>query len=492
VIKNISSREISLPFSFAARLGGWWNTFDVAPDSTIESFSPGREITYDVGYLPLAPGDNSLEIFSAAADHTANVSHEASRYLFTCHPHIESPMADITVSDIALKQSSDIEGGPISVEVTITNRGDGLPECKDESVSGHFVRTILEYRFPGGARWFEAGVSEDDLRTITPGGSTVLTIRSGPLAGGDYEFRVIADQWAALRDRDRSNNMIMKMLSVRRSPLEILRFSPARQGRGGSVNIRVKGLPAFGGASGRFPITVRFGDAPAVVAACVPAGDREHEITVIVPDDARTGRITIEGNMTHVQTKSEIEIFGVPAVLSLTPDAACIGEEIAIAGTHFIASADDGGASIVHFTAAGGGAKEVHPDRVEESRIVVTIPEGVVTGPVSVKTGIGGRFFLSGAGPNLTVLPRIDVVRPAIASPGERFAIRGAGFVPGTLVYCGDVPAPIISCESKTIICILPQISGECIVKVVNPDGHTCAASVSALAAEPGPGPERS
>jgi uncharacterized protein (TIGR02145 family) len=137
------------------------------------------------------------------------------------------------------------------------------------------------------------------------------------------------------------------------------------------------------------------------------------EIKVKIPRYASNGKlsVTVGG-----QNSNEIDFMVIPQITGITPSATFSGEEITISGSGF---GGDQGTSFVSFN----GIKATKYSNWSTSEIKVTVPNGVITGKLSVtvENQKSNEFDFS-------IKPNITSINPTSANIGDEIIITGSGF----------------------------------------------------------------
>jgi hypothetical protein len=232
-----------------------------------------------------------------------------------------------------------------------------------------------------------------------------------------------------------SNGVPFNVLSV---PVPVLsNLSPKGGSTGTSVTISGSN---FGSAQGTS--TVTFNGTLATATSWSPAS-----IAVPVPTGATTGPVIV----TVAGLSSNGLVFAVgsgPGIQSLNPNSGSVGTSVTITGVNFGSSQ---GSSTVRF-----GALAATPTSWNSTTIVVTVPTGAVSGPVTVTvSGVvsNGVNFTVGSGPGITALsPNQGTVGTSVAISGVNF---GSSQGASTVTFGGAVASPT-SWSAATIVAPVP------------------------------------
>ncbi|UYQ95639.1 IPT/TIG domain-containing protein [Chitinophaga horti] len=178
-------------------------------------------------------------------------------------------------------------------------------------------------------------------------------------------------------------------------------------------------------------------------------------IVAEIPVDAGAGPITVKVNG---QTSTGAS-FRFQAISSIKPMTGNVGTKVTINGSGFDAVA---AGNIVEFNGKSAVVAEA-----SEDKLVVIAPEGVATGPVTVR--ISGQLV---AGPAFTPVPapQISVVSPLSGPAGQEMTINGMNFSSFTdenIVKINGVPVPVKTASGTKLTLTLPGGTGNGKVEVV-------------------------
>jgi hypothetical protein len=142
-----------------------------------------------------------------------------------------------------------------------------------------------------------------------------------------------------------------------------------------------------------------------------------------------------------------------PALDSLQPDRAKIGQTVVLTGKHFGSAAS---ADAVYFGERKGTVVSATPSRIEAQVPVFPVLPGRDS-KVDVTVEVAGHRTNAMA---LAVYaaPRVDGVAPDVAMPGEEIELAGAGWDSQATVKFGDVPAEITSNAPNMIRVRVPAL----------------------------------
>jgi hypothetical protein len=213
------------------------------------------------------------------------------------------------------------------------------------------------------------------------------------------------------------------------------------------ANFNVSGLTVkFGGVTAATPTSVTFGTLNAVV----PSGATNAPITVS----------TVDGSMTSAQL-----FYLPPAITSFLPTNSP-NTTVVLSGSNFI------GASAVTFT---GTSPVPVTNTTNNMLMTVTVPAGVITGPISITTpggtaNSGTRFFYG--------VPFVNNFLPTHGSPGTNVTIFGTNFLGATAVKFNGVLAtqPVNVINNGQINTSVPAGATTGLVTVQGPGGQASSA----------------
>ncbi|MEY2466597.1 MAG: large repetitive protein [Verrucomicrobiota bacterium] len=272
-----------------------------------------------------------------------------------------------------------------------------------------------------------------------------------------------------------SNNNTIQLavpISTVTGPLQISLMFPGGAGLITSTNFRMLPTissfsPAFGpvgttviitGANlnEKSPPTVTFNGMTATVS-----GSSFSFITSTVPAGATSGPITVtttNGSMTSGQI-----FYLPPAITSFTPTNSAPGTRVTITGSNFT------NASSVTFNGVAASFNVTN-----NTTIGATVPNGVITGPISVTTP-GGTATSSG---NFYGAPIITDFNPKHGLPGTNVTITGTNFLGTTAVkFFNNINAVITSINNGQIVVTVPNGAQTGPITIVAPAGSTSTAT---------------
>jgi hypothetical protein len=200
------------------------------------------------------------------------------------------------------------------------------------------------------------------------------------------------------------------------SPPVITSFFPAEGAVGASVVI--KGNNFNNTASGNI---VQFNGITANIAAAVG-----NELTVIVPEGATTGKISVQvGDKAAISASDFIVNPSTPVISSFSPEQGTAGTTVQITGTHFTENSE------VYF----GSVKATEVSVVSATVISVKVPENAVTDKIKVKANnlesVSSYAFI--------VIPVTAAFSPTHGEPGSVLTMTGSGFATDAEVLINGV-----------------------------------------------------
>jgi hypothetical protein len=245
----------------------------------------------------------------------------------------------------------------------------------------------------------------------------------------------------------------------------ITNISPTFGAPGTTVTIRGTGLNTTK--------QVKFGNSPTPASFDPPAAN---QVVAIVPADAVTGAISITfSNNTTLTSAATFTVA--PRVDSFTPVIGTAGTQVTIFGANFNTTS---GQTAVRF----GGVAATTVSVPAVNQLVATVPNGALTGPLSVSTSIGTNttstnFVVSG-----TAI--ITGFTPAIGPTGSVVVISGGDFTGATAVKFNGTNAASFTVTAASQISATVQATATTgPISVTTPNGTVTSSSnfvVSGLA----------
>lgn len=212
-------------------------------------------------------------------------------------------------------------------------------------------------------------------------------------------------------------------------------------------------------------VKVRIGENMAKVLTCT-----DERITVQIPEDATTGKISVEFFDEKLKTDLMLRVLGQPSVQTVSSEWGFIGDLITFTGTELGTKAED-------IKMVFGDAKVNAPvTEWSETSFTVQVPIGATSGKISlmvytkqVNTPVYEFIIRQHAG--------LTELSPVAAYKGEEVTIKGKNFgttTEGVKVLVGGVEAKVISCSEEEIKIRIPvdetlEEGKEVAVKVTTP-----------------------
>lgn len=212
-------------------------------------------------------------------------------------------------------------------------------------------------------------------------------------------------------------------------------------------------------------VKVRIGENMAKVLTCT-----DERITVQIPEDATTGKISVEFFDEKLKTDLMLRVLGQPSVETVSRELGFIGDQITFTGTELGTKAED-------IKMVFGDAKVNAPvTEWSETSFTVQVPIGATSGKISlmvytkqVNTPVDEFIIRQHAG--------LTELSPVAAYKGEEVTIKGKNFgttTEGVKVLVGGVEAEVISCSEEEIKIRIPvgetlEEGKEVAVKVTTP-----------------------
>ncbi len=172
-------------------------------------------------------------------------------------------------------------------------------------------------------------------------------------------------------------------------------------------------------------------------------------------------------------------------ITAIEPDLSDIGTTVTISGTNF---SPVRGNNRVSFNGTAAIVDEANPDGTS---LIVTVPEGAMTGPITISIG---QVTVEGPNFNVVGAPVITDLNTTGGSPGDTIVITGGNFseVPTeNTVQFGGVDAEVTAASLTELTVIIPEgaLSGELTVIVFGQgtsNGFTIAPEVTGFSPEMG------
>ena len=216
--------------------------------------------------------------------------------------------------------------------------------------------------------------------------------------------------------------------------------------------------------------SLSFGGSMYVPASSFTIGTDMDTLTVIVPEDARTGLIMLKVR-DGAPVSSPQEFVVEPVIASFSPASGPAGTIVVIMGTGFSAVAAE---NIVRF---GGGVQAAEPTNVSATSLTVVVPDEAQTGPITVE--VGGHTATSPQ--EFVVEPVIASFSPASGPAGTIVVIMGTGFsavaAENIVRFGGGVQAAEPTNVSATSLTVVVPDGAQTGTITVEVGGHTATSS---------------
>jgi RHS repeat-associated protein len=219
-----------------------------------------------------------------------------------------------------------------------------------------------------------------------------------------------------------------------------------------SVPLLVLGLPAppAAAATQSDPISYAYDEAGRLRAVIDPSAG-----AAIYSYDAA-------GNLVSISRQSATAT----SVIEFDPDSGPVGSSVTIYGTGFSSTASQNNVSFNGVAATVTSASA--------TTLVVTVPAGATTGPISVTTPAGSATSASSFTVAASNQPSISGFSPTIGTPGTSVTINGSNFDPrivNDVVTFNGLRADVASASATTISATVPSFATSGRIGVATPDG---------------------
>jgi hypothetical protein len=153
--------------------------------------------------------------------------------------------------------------------------------------------------------------------------------------------------------------------------------------------------------------------------------DSDTAITVIVPNGAASGPITVVGLAGNAVSVDSFTVIGAPTITRFTPSSGAAGTTVTLTGTDFTGA-----------TAVTIGAVPVESFAVVDSTtITAVVPSNGISGTIKVTTPGGSATTPT----SFSIPPTITSFSPEQGGPGTTITITGSNFTGTTRVTIGGV-----------------------------------------------------
>jgi hypothetical protein len=166
---------------------------------------------------------------------------------------------------------------------------------------------------------------------------------------------------------------------------------------------------------------------------------------------------------------SPLNFYGPPVINSVSTNAGAAGALVTVSGVNLL------GTTNVSF----GGVPARTFTVVNNTQATATVPNGVLTGPVSI-AGLGGSFTNSALfyGP-----PSITGVSPDSGLPGDKITISGRNFTGVSSVKFGSFAASFLLENGGTIQATVPSGFSGGVITLTTPGGAASSSSAFTVGA---------
>ncbi len=172
----------------------------------------------------------------------------------------------------------------------------------------------------------------------------------------------------------------------------------------------------------------------------------ETELTVVVPEGATTGPISIS-KAKFVIEGPVFTVFPAPVITELSATGAAVGETVIITGQNF-------GATVAENTVEFDGIM-AEVTAASETELVVIVPNGATTGPLTVEV-----LEQTGTIEIFTIAPVITSFEPLKGAADQEITITGTNFnnlAENNNVTFNGVLATVVSASATSLTVVVPQ-----------------------------------
>ncbi|MFY9574616.1 MAG: IPT/TIG domain-containing protein, partial [Blastocatellia bacterium] len=268
------------------------------------------------------------------------------------------------------------------------------------------------------------------VRLVDPGTAPVSTIAgagergiadgSGSVARFFTPRGVAVERSSAILIADTGNHTVRRITL----PPSIASINPSRSRTGEIVVIHGERF------DGRAPSrnTVRFTRAGGGQTAAQVLAAGSISLSVIVPQDAATGPVTVQTDGGTATSAANLEIIPQPVIADFNPKSGQIGTTVTITGAGLKSAQGD---TVVTF--AGPGARlQALVSFASPIEVRAAVPEGALTGPINVQTE-GGTAASATNFQVVVTAPVISDFDPKSGQVGSSVTLTGASLMAGTL-----------------------------------------------------------
>ncbi len=172
----------------------------------------------------------------------------------------------------------------------------------------------------------------------------------------------------------------------------------------------------------------------------------ENELTVVVPEGATTGPISI-AKAKFVVEGPVFTVFPAPVITELSATGAAVGETVIITGQNF-------GATVAENTVEFDGIM-AEVTAASETELAVIVPDGATTGPLTVEV-----LEQTGTIEIFTIAPVITSFEPLKGATDQEITITGTNFnnlAENNNVTFNGVLATVVSASATSLTVVVPQ-----------------------------------
>jgi hypothetical protein len=227
-------------------------------------------------------------------------------------------------------------------------------------------------------------------------------------------------------------------------------LSPAQGSEGTSVTITA-GSVSFGASQGTS--TVTFGG-----VAATPTSWNNGTITVPVPSGVSPGNQNVIVTVGGVASGASFGV--VPVITSLTPSTGLIGQSVTIQGTTFGATQGSTQVSFTGYPTAAIGT----PTNWSDTQIVVPVPSGTITGPLTVTPANAPNLASNGVQFTVSNAPVINTLSPSTPTPGTSVTLSGSNFGntqgTSTVTFGGTAAIPTSWSPTQIVVTVPSGVAG--------------------------------
>lgn len=410
-----------------------YNPSTLVPSVVGKTKIEAEEIVEESGYLPSVEFETSYnKEYQGQEDKVVFQSPEAGTHVthgseVTITVYSYSPTADLEIESISY-QDPLVEGEKQSFSMVVRNSGDASPEKVIPDVMPISIRVGLWYKRPGDSDWKQFQFPHTGMIDIEPGKTQTYSFQkdaSSSLPSGNYLIRGIVDEHAQLNDKDVQNNGMEKEISIEPSPI-LLKSLPERAAWGQKILLEIETGKDLKDAEHPVSLSLKFNEMEGAIDNIGKKNWREYTLSVVVPEGATTGPISVSGYGVTGRSKDNIIIFGPPAITEISPQAAPVKSTITIEGTYFANFSVEERTAVAFTTdRSESGEKLGDVTWISENEIRVKVPDEAMSGPLSVKTIVGSIQFSTTSETSFQVLPRITGFSPKSGYAGMQAWISG-------------------------------------------------------------------